>query len=46
MLHNFSIVQRVAHFFDKCINLQHVVVPPSVISFPKDDDVGVYNPFK
>lgn len=32
--------------FDKCINLQHVVVPPSVISFPKDDDVGVYNPFK
>ena len=27
-------------------NLQHVVVPPSVISFPKDDDVGVYNPFK
>lgn len=32
--------------FDKCYNLQHVVVPPSVISFPKDDDVGVYNPFK
>ena len=32
--------------FEKCINLQHVVVPPSVISFPKDDDVGVYNPFK
>lgn len=32
--------------FDKCINLQHVVVPPSVINFPKDDDVGVYNPFK
>lgn len=32
--------------FDKCINLQYVVVPPSVISFPKDDDVGVYNPFK
>lgn len=32
--------------FEKCINLQYVVVPPSVISFPKDDDVGVYNPFK
>lgn len=32
--------------FEKCINLQRVVVPPSVISFPKDDDVGVYNPFK
>lgn len=32
--------------FEKCYNLQHVVVPPSVISFPKDDDVGVYNPFK
>lgn len=32
--------------FEKCINLQHVVVPPSVINFPKDDDVGVYNPFK
>ena len=32
--------------FEKCYNLQHVVVPPSVINFPKDDDVGVYNPFK
>ena len=32
--------------FEKCINLQYIVVPPSVVSFPKDDDVGVYNPFK
>ena len=32
--------------FEKCYNLQHVVVPSSVINFPKDDDVGVYNPFK
>lgn len=32
--------------FEKCYNLQHVVVPPSVVNFPKDDDVGVYNPFK